>query len=279
MDSQKINNKNLKDIKFFKKLWYSMTKFEKYPEMAAYGTKRAIIYFSKLMLIFSILLTIVLLIYIKQTGNGENGEFSYVQSFQKILEVNLTEEEKQEVETSFNQYNNSQLIGLFSVSCVISIFIIYFITTLVDVLILSLFGLITCSLSRIKITYKAMFNMSIYAMTISILLRVVYEALLLLVGFKIKYFGVMYTAISYICLAAAIFMIKSDFIKQQLELMKIIEEKKKESLEKERKETEDERKEENEEKEEEKEKNKKKKEKGDKENNGIKPGEEEGANA
>ena len=137
MDSQKINNKNLKDIKFFKKLWYSMTKFEKYPEMAAYGTKRAIIYFSKLMLIFSILLTIVLLIYIKQTGNGENGEFSYVQSFQKILEVNLTEEEKQEVETSFNQYNNSQLIGLFSVSCVISIFIIYFITTLVDVLILS----------------------------------------------------------------------------------------------------------------------------------------------
>ncbi len=227
MDSQKINNKNLKDIKFFKKLWYSMTKFEKYPEMAAYGTKRAIIYFSKLMLIFSILLTIVLLIYIKQTGNGENGEFSYVQSFQKILEVNLTEEEKQEVETSFNQYNNSQLIGLFSVSCVISIFIIYFITTLVDVLILSLFGLITCSLSRIKITYKAMFNMSIYAMTISILLRVVYEALLLLVGFKIKYFDVMYTAISYICLAAAIFMIKSDFIKQQLELMKIIEEKKK----------------------------------------------------
>jgi hypothetical protein len=48
----------------------------------------------------------------------------------------------------------------------------------------------------------------------------------MLFGFEVKYFEVMYVAVSYIILAAAIFMIKSDVIKQHLELMKIIDESK-----------------------------------------------------
>ena len=37
----------------------------------------------------------------------------------------------------------------------------------------------------------------------------------------------MYTSISYICLAAAIFMIKSDIVRQYIEMLKMREEKKK----------------------------------------------------
>ena len=40
------------NIGFFKKIWLSITKFERYPEMAAEGVGRAISYLAKLMLIF-----------------------------------------------------------------------------------------------------------------------------------------------------------------------------------------------------------------------------------
>lgn len=48
----------------------------------------------------------------------------------------------------------------------------------------------------------------------------------MLAGFEIKNFSIMYIAVSYISLAAAIFLIKSDVIKQHMELIKIVEENK-----------------------------------------------------
>ena len=43
---------------FFKKLWYSITKFEKYPELATNGVGRAIKYLIQLIAIFAIVLVI-----------------------------------------------------------------------------------------------------------------------------------------------------------------------------------------------------------------------------
>ena len=49
------NNEILKEeylkLNFLKKIWYSIVKFEKYPEMSALGVKQALIYFTKLILI------------------------------------------------------------------------------------------------------------------------------------------------------------------------------------------------------------------------------------
>ena len=61
--------------------------------------------------------------------------------------------------------------------------------------------------------------MNVWQMTIKI-----YYAITLLTDFKIKYFDIMYVTISYIILTAAIFLIKSNVIKQHLELMRIMEE-------------------------------------------------------
>ena len=44
-------------------------------------------------------------------------------------------------------------------------------------------------------------------------------------GFTIKYFEIMYTTVATIYIATAILMIRSDVIKKQIELNKIIEEK------------------------------------------------------
>ena len=95
-----------------------------------------------------------------------------------------------------------------------------------DILTLSVFGLFTCLVARIKMNYKAVFNMSIFALTLSTILRIIYIMVTLLANFEVKYFEVMYIAVSYISLAAAIFLIKSDVMKQHLQLMKIIEQSK-----------------------------------------------------
>ena len=49
-------------IPLFKKLWYSVTKFEKYPDMAAEGVGRAIKYLVWLIFMFSLILAIGLII-------------------------------------------------------------------------------------------------------------------------------------------------------------------------------------------------------------------------
>lgn len=264
MNSQ--NNENyIKNQSFLKKVWYSMTKFEKYPEMAACGVPKAFLYLTQMMIIFSIILTIAIFFYINQNyEQTDAGETPYSMAFKEIVGREFSDEEKLEFTELINQYGTKTVSVMFFIVMAISAFISYFLVTLVDILTLSIFGMLTCYMTKIKISYKAIFNMSTYALTISMILRLIYEVLLLTVNFKIKYFNMMYTAIAYICLAAAIFMIKSDVIKQQIELMKVIEEKRKKA-EEEQKEDEKEKKDDEEEpKEENKEGKKENKEKDDK---------------
>lgn len=109
----------------------------------------------------------------------------------------------------------------------IYLFILYFASTLVDVFILSFLGFFTSKLAGLKIRYSALFNMGVYAITLPIILNILYVILNSLTGFKIEYFQVMYTTISYIYIVTAILLIKSDLIKKQYELMKIQEEQEK----------------------------------------------------
>ena len=56
---------------------------------------------------------------------------------------------------------------------------------------------------------------------ISIILSTIYSVVYSLTGFVIEYFDIMYLLVSYIYIIAAILIIKSDLIKQQMELQKI----------------------------------------------------------
>lgn len=106
-------------------------------------------------------------------------------------------------------------------------FIIYFITILIYAIMLAILGRITSMLLRIPMKYKATFNMAIHALTLPIILNIIYIIVNLFTGFNIKYFQVMYSTISYIYIVAAILIIKADFIKRGQELSKIIEEQQK----------------------------------------------------
>lgn len=221
--NEKIRQQFFK-MNFFKKLWYSISKFERYPEMASLGVKKAILYFTELILIVSIVFTSIY-VYNIQT----NSEFEQDKSFsQKVAEDliqknNLENEKINEMVKNYVQNEKTEIL-IFSIG--FAIFISLFLATLIDVFTLSIFGILTCIFARIKMNYKALFNMSIYAFTLSILLRTIYFAITTLTTFEIKYFEIMYIAIAYISLAAAIFIIKSNVIKQHIELMRIIEESK-----------------------------------------------------
>ena len=93
---------------------------------------------------------------------------------------------------------------------------------------------------------------------LSIVLYLIYICVNITTGFTIKYFDLAYEIISYIYIITAILMIKSDLIKQQIEIGKIVEEQKKVREEKKQEDNEEEKpKEDKEEKKEKKDKEEK----------------------
>jgi len=115
----------------------------------------------------------------------------------------------------------------FFVTMFIYLFIIHFSNVLVEALLYSLLGAITGIFSRLRLKYNVMYNIAVYSLTLPIILKLVYMMINLSTGFVIEYFDIMYLAITCIYIIAAILMIKSDIIKQQIELSKIISEQEK----------------------------------------------------
>lgn len=356
MEEEKKEEKKQTKTGFFKRVWYSITKIEKYPDMASEGLGRALGYLARITAILTVILCAGMMYKtynIVQKGvnyiQNEFPEFRYEDgkiNVEAENEIIIPEDKsilgkiivdtKTEDEQKINQYinditeveegaiilkdriilKNSSVVGTISytykesfesfgvseftkqdvinyansskiVTLYVSIFltifiyafIMYLLTIISNVVLLSFFGYITTLLARIKMRYVAVFNMSAYALTLSVILNMLYVAVNIFVTFNMEYFQVMYVAVAAIYLVAAILILKADFMKKQLELMKIAEaeaivKKEMEQEEKDNKEKEERRK-----KDKEEEKNnreQKKKDKKEKENLGN---EAEGSNA
>ncbi len=139
----------------------------------------------------------------------------------------ISEFEKEDVLTFIANTNNINLYVSFFVVIVIYLFTVYFVSTMADVIMLGILGFIFARILGIRLRFKATFNMGVYALTLPILLNMVYIIINSTTGLEIKYFTWMYTTISYIYMIVAILMIKTDLINRQAELMKIIEEQEK----------------------------------------------------
>ena len=201
----------------------------------------------------------------KNSMLSKNIEYSY----EDILNsYNIQEFDKQDILDFVNSINGIGVYSGFTLFITIYLFIIYFISTLIDALMLGILGFILARVIGIKIKFKATFNIGIYALTLPIILNLIYLVINSFTGFTIRYFGWMYNTISYIYVIVAILIIKTDLINRQMELMKILQEQekvKKEIEEKEQKEKEQKERDEHKENKDNNEKQKKK----DKEDNGI----------
>ena len=345
MSEEKQKKNNTLKQKNNKKVWNSITKIEKYPDMAAEGLGRAFTYICKIVAILAIVLclgTIYQTHQMLQEGmkylKEEFPEFTYQEGRLDVSSderLTISEEDsyvgrtiidtKTEEEQVINQYineieksgsgmiilkdkvilkngaiagtinyqykellqqmgiteftkqnvidyaNSSQIITLY-ISVFITIFaysfIMYLLTTLSNAVFLSVFGFLTTWIARIKMRFLAVFNMSIYALTLSIFLNILYIAVNIFMDFNMEYFQVMYVSVAAIYLVAAIFILKTEFVKQQIELMKILEAQemvKKEMEEKEQEEKREQEKKERKEKDRKEEKEQKKNQKEEKE--------------
>lgn len=133
--------------------------------------------------------------------------------------------DKQELLSYFNKTNLILLnIGFFIISF-IYLFLINIISVWLDIILLALFGYITSLLfMRIRIRFCAMCKIAIHSLTLPIILNIIVVLIQTFTSFRVKYFETMYMTIAYIYVIATLLMIKSDVIKNQQELLKIIEE-------------------------------------------------------
>lgn len=299
-----------KDLKkgFFKKVYYSIFKLEKFGELSAEGVRRAIGYLFKLSLIVALIIGISTLFRInelKQKGidflNEQVGEFTYSEGILKIekeepirapsstfgeviIDTNIeTEEETNKylnsieekmgililkdklivkglagngiisynyknilADINITQMNKAQAIEYLNSSNMWIIyavaFVIVFIYAIINVLIpilfnaviLSIFGYLVSWLAKVRIRYAAIFNLAAYSLTLSILLNAIYIIVNMITGFTITYFQVMYIGVAVIYLIAAILLLKSEFIRIQAEVTKIVQISKQKEMEEEK---------------------------------------------
>lgn len=100
-------------------------------------------------------------------------------------------------------------------------FVTIFTTFILDVVMLAIFadivGMLVC---KVKIRFREGFSLGVYAVTLPILISLIYSVINYFTGFYMEYISYMTLIIEYVYVVAVIFMIKSDRIKLQEELIK-----------------------------------------------------------
>ena len=122
--------------------------------------------------------------------------------------------------------SSSKMNSLYT-NMILNIFIYNYVEQFLDILlcafVISIFGYIASMILRLKLKFVAVYNMGIYAVTLSTIFYMIYLIINGITGFVIKYFDVMYMLISAIYIMAAIFMLKLEFNKKQYEVKKVVE--------------------------------------------------------
>lgn len=187
----------------------------------------------------------------------------------------------QNKEEFMNLISGSSMINtyiIFFATVFVYLFIVYFASNIVDGIMLGILGYIFARIVRLRLKFKATFNIGMHALTLPIILNLIYIIVRTFTGFTVSYFQWMYEAISYIYVAVAILMIKTEIINQKIQLIRLeqIQAKATEEEEKEEERREKEKQDKKREKEKKEKDEKKEEKKKNKENNGVQP---EGSNA
>lgn len=188
----------------------------------------------------------------KVTVKSASFKENITQTYEEILNTHGIENFNKN--TIKEYFSNSKMISIYItifITLLISFIIVYLLELIIEAITPMIFGFISSRIVGLKLKFQNILNITVHAMTLSVILRIIYIMVNIMTGFYIKYFDTMYITIIYIYIITAIFIIKSNLIKQQMELMKIIEEQKnvrEEIRQRENEDKEDEKKEEQDEK-------------------------------
>ena len=309
-------------LSFFKRLKMSIFDFDKYHIIASEGLGRAMMYLVKLILVFSLIISLASILKFSQImdeamgyvndqvpnfyfsdnifhieseedviiENHEYTDFKIILSNSETYDENtlrdfdgiaialtknnillkqanstsIIEQSYEEIANSYdlNQVNKETFLGLgtgqagytilgnvFGV-VFIATFLTYFMTGILDTIALSLLGFIITRIIRLPLKYGAIYSISISAITLSVIINLIYMIVNLFTGFVIPYFQIMYTLVSYVYLIAVLLIMRSEILKKKVKIqMHIVNKEKKEEPIKEKEENKNEKKKENEKKE------------------------------
>jgi hypothetical protein len=212
-----------KKISFIKRLKRAIFNVELYADFATEKISIAIKFFVKLVLILSVVLGVVYTYKVLTILNNQQ-ELDILYSQLQTQNVMNSNDINQSIDV-LKQNSNSYIA--IAVTFALVIFIQFLGFGFWDIIILSVFAIIVTMMSRMKIKYKALFIISLYALTLSTILKYIYAIANVLTNINVEYFSIAYDVISYIYIIAAILIIKSDFISQTIELNRIYKEQEK----------------------------------------------------
>lgn len=171
-------------------------------------------------------------LFIKNEVNSLNTQITYsdiAKNNEKSVEL---------FKSIIDNWNNDKFNVNINISLILGFFIvcyyIYILDALTNALILAITCYITSKLLKLKMKFASAFSISTHAITLPIILNLIYVIIRFFTNFEIPYFNVMYYGIAYVYIITTLFMLKSDNIKMQIDLQKIMEvqEQIKEELEK-----------------------------------------------
>ena len=216
-------------------------------------------------------------IIIKNEFVSDVSEYSYKDISE---EYNINKIDKNEIINMLSGQNVTRFLVIFAITMLIYMFILYFSSILIDIFLLAILAYIVTRIAGLRLKLTAVYNIASYSLTLPVIMNIIYFVINRFTGFTIEYFQIMYTAVASIYIITAVLMIKSDVIRKQYELSKIVEEQERVKEELKRKEEEKKEKEEQERREQEREEQKEKERKKQKQKDEDKGNEEpEGNNA
>lgn len=159
-------------------------------------------------------------IILKYPTKQELVENKYVDIFKDLKNIQIS---KYELVKYYNENLPSIYLAI-AFSGFTAIFITYIVNVLWYCIILAILGYIIALILRIKMQLLSTFSIAAHSLTLPMVLNLIYVIFNSFTGYTIKYFNIMYMAIAFIYVITVIFMIKSDFMKQQVEVGKIEDE-------------------------------------------------------
>ena len=246
-----MNNKE--KIGYFKRLKLAIFELENYIQFLSEKNRKAIGFCFKSVILFSMVLVLcnIASVYVKYKTTEKYidhmvPDFVYTDNKLEIDNTKVDNDDRKTVANVMksldgvykdifngntftkndliNYVNNNQakIVSIFCLAMLVESVLYLFIFWILIGFLTSFVGWIVLGFSRIKIRYSKLYAISLYASTLTILITVIYTILNTIFGIYIEVFDYLVMLISYIYITAVIYMIKSDLIKQQLELIKIV---------------------------------------------------------
>lgn len=256
-----------KKIGFFKRFKMAIFELENYIDFLNEKLTKSLIFSLKLVILLSFTMAVSNVIFVYAKYNSPDNylnevipEFIYEKSELKIDENETKSDEKKQMAQIMKQVvpsitnilgdgtytkadlihyvqdNQKSIVGFGVTAIFIENILDLYIMWLMVAVLTSFIGWIDLVFLRIKMKYSKLFTLSIYASMLSVILTVVYTTLNAFGGVYIDMFDYLSILIAYIYITAVIYMIRSDLIKQQIELIRIatVQAEEKERLEREK---------------------------------------------